>query len=298
MELLVAGSIALDSLEGPFGRVEGELGGSALYFSLAASLIGPVRLVAPVGADGVELVKRALGDRPVDLSGLTQAPAPTYRWQATQFEGRNLDLGSQDSIYDHWLPEIEDGFEGWAFVGSMRPDRQVDAARALVTARLLAADAMRSYVVAQPAEAKQLLDLCGWYFCNHEEFAALGGDLDNPDAFRSDRALSGLCVKEGPDGVWAFTPGGSIHVPALRSRQVVDTTGAGDSLAAGMLARWLQLGGAEGDLLEALVYGVACASLAIEEIGVRGLAAATPELLRSRVEEVRDSLPRGLQKEA
>ena len=294
--MLVAGSIALDTLDGPFGHVQGELGGSALYFSLAASLIGPVRMVAPVGTDGIELVKRAVGDRPIDLGGLTQVSAPTYRWQATQFEGRNLDLGSQDSIYDVWEPAIADGFEGWAFVGSMRPDRQVEAARSLITARLLAADAMRSYVQSQPAEAKQLLDLCDWYFCNHEEFEALGGDLQDPDRFRSDLALRGLFIKEGPDGVWAWTPAGPLHVPALLTRRVLDTTGAGDSLAGGTLARWLQLGGRPECLEEALIHGVACASLAIEEVGVRGIAAATPAALRERVDEVRKGLLQSRQK--
>ena len=149
-ELLVAGSIALDTLDGSFGHVEDELGGSALYFALAASLITPVRVVAPVGKDQTRLVEDVVGSRPVDLTHLQVIDAPTYRWRAQQEAGRNIDFGSQDSIYDHWQPGLPPGYSGWSFVGSMRPDRQAQIASGLAGSSLLAADAMLSYVRAQP----------------------------------------------------------------------------------------------------------------------------------------------------
>lgn len=289
--LLVAGSIALDTLEGPYGRVEGELGGSAIYFSMAASLIGPVRVFAPVGLDAADRVRSLLSGRPViDDSGLDVVDAPTYRWTATDFMGSNRDLGNQDSIYEVWQPQLPEGYGGWAFVGSMRVDQQVAAAGQLAGCGLLASDAMRSYLEAAPARARELVRLCSWYFCNAEEFVALGGDAQQPERFRAGWGLEGLCVKAGPAGLAAYTESGAIAVPALTSRKVVDTTGAGDSLAGGTLARWLQLGGAPDTLREALVYGVACASIAIEDIGLRALARATPAALAQRVEEVLDAL--------
>src|SRR5256885_15028750 len=125
--LLVAGSIAIDSLMG--GRVTDELGGSALYFSLAASRRMDVLLVAPVGRDAEARVRALLGGRPrIDLAGLAVVDAATYRWFADAHAGRNVDLGSQDSIYDRWSPSIPPGYRGWAFVGPMRPDRQLEAA--------------------------------------------------------------------------------------------------------------------------------------------------------------------------
>jgi sugar/nucleoside kinase (ribokinase family) len=290
--LLVAGSVALDRLEGPFGEVQDELGGSAVYFALAASLVAPVELVAPVGRDAAATVEAAFRGRAVDLTRLTVLEAPTYRWQARQIEGRNQDLGSQDSIYDLWRPELTSGPYDWVFIGSMRPDRQVQAARQAATARLLAADAMRSYLVAAPAEARTLLDLCSWFFCNSEEFAVLSGDHGDPQVARARWGLEGLVIKAGPQGVAAYTADGRLSSPALLTRPVVDTTGAGDALAGGMLARWRQLGGKPEGLADALSWGVACASIAIEGIGVRALAAATPERLQSRVAELAALSPR------
>ena len=289
-ELLVAGSIALDEIEGSFGWRVNELGGSALYFALAASLIRPVRMVAPVGSDAVHLVSQVVSQRPIDEDAVQMLDAPTYRWHAQQVEGRNQDLGSKDTIYDVWKPAVPDGFTGWAFVGSMRPDRQVEITRLLAGAQLLAADAMLSYVTALPADASSVLSQVDWYFCNHEEFAAFGGG--DPAEFRARWELEGLVLKSGPGGVQAFTESGTAFVPALPRTPVVDTTGAGDALAGGMLARWLETGGTRDGLLDAMVWGVACASIAISGIGLAGLLAATPESLQLKVAEVEAFLHR------
>lgn len=290
-ELLVAGSIALDTVEGPAGTITDELGGSALFFALAASLIMPVRVVAPVGIDDVQRVHDIVGSRPIDLEMVKVLDAPTYRWRAHQVEGRNVDLGSRDSIYDHWDPEVPAGYAGWAFVGSVRPDRQVQLIQRLHSAQMLAADSMVSYVHGHPHMARQVVSRTAWYFCNQEEFAALGGG--DPDAFRRQWWLKGLVIKAGPQGVTAYTETGSKHVPALLQHEVVDTTGAGDAVAAGMLARWLTTGASPDGFAEALPWGVACASLTIEGIGLRAIAKATAEDLEARVTEVKECMTRG-----
>jgi sugar/nucleoside kinase (ribokinase family) len=289
-ELLVAGSVALDTRDGPFGKVRETLGGSAVYFALAASLIMPVKVVAPVGVDGAKRVAQAFSGRAVDVDFLQILKAPTYRWRAHQEHGRNIDLGSSDNIYDSWEPSLPANFEGWAFVGSMRPDRQAQLMGMLGTAKLLAADSMLSYVQAQPPEARDVLRRSGWFFCNEEEFAALGGK--DPEEFRRQWWLQGLVVKAGPMGLSSYTEYGVLRVPALTERPIVDTTGAGDAFAGGMLARWLSTGGQSGGLLDALVWGVACASITISSIGVKGIAKATQKELEERVTEVEECLRR------
>jgi sugar/nucleoside kinase (ribokinase family) len=283
-ELLVAGSIALDTRDGPFGKIKEELGGSAVYFALAASLVMKVSVLAPVGRDGADRILRAFQGKAIDSSLLDVLDAPTYRWTAHQEHGRNVDMGNRDSIYDQWEPSVPADYTGWAFVGSMRPDRQAQVMKQLHLAGLLAADAMLSYVRQQTPEAKDVLKRAAWYFCNEEEFAALGGT--DPEQFRRQWWLEGLVLKSGSKGITAHTADGSIHVPALPGHPAFDTTGAGDAVAGGMLARWLSTGGQRSGLEDALVCGVACASLTIEAIGVRGIATATPKLLEERMAEV------------
>jgi sugar/nucleoside kinase (ribokinase family) len=135
-----------------------------------------------------------------------------------------------------------------------------------------------------------VLSRATWFFCNEEEFAALGGA--DAEEFRRQWWLDGLVVKSGPGGVTANTADGRLHVPALLDHPAFDTTGAGDAVAGGMLARWLSTGGQRSGLQDALVCGVACASLTIEAIGVRGIASATPHLLEQRMSEVWECLRR------
>jgi sugar/nucleoside kinase (ribokinase family) len=228
-----------------------------------------------------------LADRPVDVSRLALVDLPTYRWSARQQAGSNLDRGSADGIYDHWQPELPPGYDGWAFVGSMRPDRQLLAAEALRTsARLLAADSMRSYVTAHREQAERVLSASGWFFANGEELIALGGDAEEPDRFRARWGLTGLVIKFGERGSLVCTDDGVVSFPALTGHPVVDVTGAGDSLAGGMLAAWLDAGGGPEALPEAVAHGVACASLAISAVGVRGLSEATPDDVAERVAEI------------
>jgi len=289
-ELLVAGSVALDTRDGPFGRVKETLGGSAVYFALAASLIMPVKVVAPVGVDGAKRLAQAFSGRTVDVDLLQILDARTYRWRAHQEHGRNVDLGSSDDIYDSWEPAVPPNFEGWAFVGSMRPDRQAQLMGMLGGAKLLAADSMLSYVQSRPPEARDVLRRSGWFFCNEEEFNALGGK--DPEEFRRQWWLQGLVVKAGPLGLAAYTEYGVVRVPALTERPIVDTTGAGDAFAGGMLARWLTTGGLPADLQDALVWGAACASITISSVGVKGIAKATLKELEGRVAEVEECMRR------
>ena len=290
-QLLVAGSVALDTRDGPFGKVVETLGGSAVYFALAASLLVPVKVVAPVGVDGAKRLARVFSGRPIDTELLQILDSPTYRWRAHQEHGRNVDLGSSDDIYDKWEPALPTGFDGWAFVGSMRPDRQAQVMAAVLgSAKLLAADAMLSYVLARPPEARDVLRRAAWFFCNNEEFAALGGK--DPEEFRRQWWLQGLVVKSGELGLAAYTEFGVVRIPALTKRPVVDSTGAGDALAGGMLGRWLTTGGQPGGLQDALVWGVACASITISSVGVKGIARATHKQLEDRVAEVEESIRR------
>jgi len=289
-ELLVAGSVALDTRDGPFGRVEETLGGSAVYFALAASLIAPVKVVAPVGKDGAKAVGRVFSGRPIDVERLQILDAPTYRWRARQTHGRNIDLGSKDNIYDSWEPSVPEGYEGWAFVGSMRPDRQAQLMKMLGGSSLLAADSMLSYVQARPPEAKDVLRRASWFFCNLEEFAALGGE--DPEHFRRQWWLQGLVVKAGAEGLTTYIDDGVIRVPALSDRPAIDTTGAGDALAGGMLARWVSTGGQRGGLQDALVWGVACASITVSAVGVKGIARATLKDVKARVKELEARISR------
>ena len=124
--------------------------------------------------------------------------------------------------------------------------------------------------------------------CSARGFQGRGSVRDQLEDFvlTLGQRLDGLVLKAGAQGVTANTADGRLHVPALPKYPAFDTTGAGDAVAGGMLARWLSTGAQRSGLQDALVCGVACASLTIEAIGVRGIASATPTLLDERMGDV------------
>ena len=108
MRLLVVGSVALDTLESPFGKVEDSLGGSAVYFSIAASIMGPVRLVAVVGQDFPEEHLQLLDRRTIDLKGLETVPGQTFRWSGRYGFDLNqaVTLDTQLNVFEKFDPQL------------------------------------------------------------------------------------------------------------------------------------------------------------------------------------------------
>ena len=128
MPLLVVGSIALDSVETPFGRREEVLGGSATYFSTAASFFGPVRLVATVGEDFPQEHVEFLAGRGVDVSGLERRPGRTFRWKGRYDFDLNQahTLDTQLNVFADFRPELPEAYRDseYVFLGNIDPDLQ------------------------------------------------------------------------------------------------------------------------------------------------------------------------------
>jgi hypothetical protein len=106
MSLLVVGSVALDSVETPFGKKEEVLGGSATFFSTAASFFNPVHLVAVVGEDFPEAHVQFLRARGIGLEGLTREQGRTFRWKGKYGfqlnEAQTLD--TQLNVFQNFAP--------------------------------------------------------------------------------------------------------------------------------------------------------------------------------------------------
>ena len=144
-DLLVVGSVALDSVETPFGKVREVLGGSATYFSYSASFFTQVRLVATVGEDFPDAHLRLLEDRGVDTAGLQTSAGRTFRWTG-EYGALLMTDGTLffvpayplESVYDP--TGAGDTFAG-GFMGYLAAQDRVDAAamrRAIVYGTVMA----------------------------------------------------------------------------------------------------------------------------------------------------------------
>ena len=286
MSILVVGSVAYDTVETPFGRAEKVLGGSASFFSVAASFFAPVNLVAVVGDDFSEKAMSAFQGRPVDLEGLERTAGKTFHWQGKY----SYDLNSRETVctdlnvFEFFKPRIPDRYRRseHVFLGNIDPVLQRQVLDQVERPRLVACDTMNFWISGKPEELKRTLAAVDILLINDAEARQLSGEWNIVKAARAIRALGPrtLVIKKGEHGVLMFSEEGSFAAPAYPLEEVFDPTGAGDTFAGGFLG---YLAGSptldEAALRRAVIMGSTLASFCVEAFSLdRLLTLSRPEI--------------------
>lgn len=292
MSILVVGSVAYDTVETPFGRAERVLGGSASFFSVAASYFSPVNLVGVVGHDFGEEQLRAFRGRPIDLEGLERMEGKTFHWQGRY----SLDLNSRDTIctdlnvFEFFQPKIPAAYRGSevVFLGNIDPVLQRQVLAQVERPRVVACDTMNFWIHGKPAEVKETLRKVQILLINDQEARELSGEWNLVKAARAIRAMGPgtLVVKKGEHGVLMFDEAGVFAAPALPLERVFDPTGAGDTFAGGFLG-YLASTGETGDaaLRRAVVMGSTMASFCVEAFSLDRLLELDRPAIEARYRE-------------
>jgi len=278
-EVAVAGTFHSDDLTTPAGRRDA-LGGSAVYFPLAAARYAPVHVNGIVGADTAPEFRRIVANPDIDLDGMVVSPSPTFRWHAVHDFQRwvTSDEAFEPGCDPEWEPVLTPRSRRAQvfFVGSMDPALQ----RAVIDqsgASLMAADSMTVFIDNRGDEVRSLIERVDLLFLNAAELAVLSGTDDwraAAAALCGTGRLRAVVVKRGPLGAACVTAGSLVELPAAPVAKVVDPTGAGDALAGGFLGHIAQVERADESTFEqALAEGIRCAADAIVEFGTGGLAA-------------------------
>jgi len=286
MSILVVGSVAYDTVETPLGRAERVLGGSASFFSVAASFFAPVNLVGVVGNDFGDAQLAAFRGRPIDLTGLERMPGKTFHWQGRYSQ----DLNSRDTIctelnvFEFFEPKIPEGYRRseLVFLGNIDPGLQRRVLEQVERPRVVACDTMNFWIKGKPQELRETLAKVQVLLINDQEARELSGESNLVRAARAIRAMGPrtLVVKKGEHGVLMFTDHGSFAAPALPLESVVDPTGAGDTFAGGFIG-YLASAPETGDaaLRQAVVMGSTLASFCVEAFSLDRLLTLTrPEI--------------------
>ncbi len=308
--LLVVGSIAFDSIRTPHGEVRDVLGGSATYFSMAASLHAPVRLVGVVGEDFPDAHRRVLESRRVDTAGLRLVEGgKTFRWKGS-YEGDMNEATTDDvqlNVFGDFRPAIP---EAWretdlVFLANGSPVTQMSVLDQVDSPTLVVADTMNLWIENTRDELMELLARIDGLVLNDGEARMLTGQDDL--AMAEERILEWgprfVVTKMGSEG--ARIAGRNLKAeaheaasvlraafPAYSKGDVRDPTGAGDSFAGGMMGR---LAGLDHeitleDLRLALAYGTVTASFTIEDFGAHRLEGLTIGEIEGRLREYHEML--------
>ncbi|MBZ0170631.1 sugar kinase [Candidatus Methylomirabilis lanthanidiphila] len=286
MSILVVGSVALDSVRTPFGTAKEALGGSATYFSVAASFFADVRVVAVVGEDFPEEHLSFLKSRSIDLEGLVRVPGRTFRW--TGEYGFDLNdaktLETQLNVFAAFQPEIPDAYResDLVFLANIDPDLQREVLGQVRSPKLVAADTMNYWINGKPEALRETLKSVDILLINDAETRQLA---DEPNLVRAAQKVLGwgptsLAIKRGEYGALMVRKGRWFAAPALPLDSVFDPTGAGDCFAGGFIGYLANtMNFEEANIRKAIVMGSVMASFNVEAFSLDRLRRLTyPEI--------------------
>ena len=274
-EIVVVGSVALDSVRTPYGESGEALGGSASYFSLSACHFAPVRMVAVVGEDFPAEHREAFRSRGVDLSGLETAPGRTFRWRGEYAVelGHAHTLETQLNVFSDFHPRLDERHRAcpFVFLANIDPELQLEVLGQMRRPRLTVSDTMNYWIARKPDRVLEVLRRVDVALLNEEEAKSLAGETQLVRA--ADRLVeqgaTAVIVKKGEHGALYRSREERFITPAFPVDPLTEPTGAGDSLPGGFL--------------RSLARGTAMASLAIDDFSPRRLLVADRDEITRRV---------------
>jgi sugar/nucleoside kinase (ribokinase family) len=292
MSLLVVGSIALDSVETPFGGAADALGGSAQYFTYAASILHPVQVVGVIGEDyPAEALERLRGIG-ADIRGVERAQGESFRWKGKySYDLQNREtLETRLGVFATFAPKIPREFADarYVFLGNIDPDLQLGVLDQIRSPTLVACDTMNYWIEGKRAALLELLERIDVLLVNDGEARELSGDWNVYRAARwiAERGPRIVVVKQGTYGAVLLEGDRVFYIPAYPLEDVYDPTGAGDAFAGGFMAHLARTDDlAPENLRRAMVYGSAMGSFAVEQFSIRRFEEIGPAEVTARVRE-------------
>lgn len=284
MSILVVGSVALDTVETPFAKVEEVLGGAASFFSTAASLYNEVNLVAVVGSDFPQEYLDLWRSRPINLDGLQVHEGRTFRWTARYHMDMNArdTLDTQLGVYAGFHPVLPPSYleSELLFLANIQPELQMEVLQAAPRPRLTVLDSMELWITTERPQLTEVIKKVDVLLMSEEEVRQY---TEKPSILKGVRDLFALglkyvIVKQGSYGALLFGADGTyFSAPTYPLEEVADPTGAGDSFAGGFLGYLSTVSPQDDgryaldDLKRAVVHGNLIGSFACEDFSVTRL---------------------------
>ena len=283
MSILVVGSVAFDALQTPFGKVDRCIGGSATYFSVAASFFTEVDLVAVVGDDFTEEDASIFKGRNINVDGLQRVPgAKTFFWSGEY--GYDLNVAktrdTQLNVFADFKPQLNEQQKkaDVLFLANIQPELQLDVLRQTERPRLVALDTMNLWIDIKRDALERVFREVDLIIINEAEVRQFTKEPNLVKAARQILTLGAktLVVKRGEYGVLMITKDAIFAAPAYPLENVFDPTGAGDTFAGGFLGYLASRSEVhDRELRRAIIFGSVLASFTVEKFSLDRLREIT-----------------------
>ncbi len=287
--VLVVGSVAFDDVETPFGKRDGSLGGSAIFFSMAASHFTKVRIIGIAGSDYPQEAIALLEKRNIDTRGLEIKEGKTFLWGGKYHEDINIrdTLYTNLNVFAEFKPIIPEAFKTtpFIFLGNIQPSLQLDVLNQMKNPKFIALDTMNLWINTTKNDLMQVLKKVDLLLINDSELSELTGELNLLKGLKTihEYGLKYVVIKKGEHGAFFSDNGSLFYVPAFPIIQPTDPTGAGDSFAGGLigyLSSCPEISSSE--LKKSVIYGSIMGSFCVEHFSINGLLNLTKDMINSR----------------
>ncbi|MDA3839400.1 MAG: PfkB family carbohydrate kinase [Candidatus Delongbacteria bacterium] len=279
-KILVVGSVGIDDIETPAGKVEGVPGGSAIYFSLAASAFADINFVGIAGEDFPKEIIALMRSREINLDGFEIVEGKTFRWSGKYHD--NMDsrdsLLTELNVFEKFTPKLPGNYKNSeiVFLANIHPQLQLQVLNEIQNPELVISDTMNFWIEGDRSEVWEVAKRSDIFILNDSEISLLTREsnfLKAADKFLEDcPKLQALVVKLGKYGAYVTDGKEEFFIPAYPLRKVVDPTGAGDSFAGGFTG-YLALKGnySFDEIKKAVIYGSITASFSVSNFSIEGL---------------------------
>ncbi|MBI2298829.1 MAG: sugar kinase [Armatimonadetes bacterium] len=288
-DVVMVGSVALDSVETPAGRAERALGGAACYAGVAASFFTAVKLVGVVGEDFDPAHLAFLASRGIDTAGIERVPGKTFFWAGRYSNDMNdrVTLTTELNVFEQFDPALPAAYRSvpYLFLANIQPGLQLKVLDQMTRPRFVALDTMNLWIEHTPDELRAVIARVDLLLLNDSEARQLTGKAHLPEA---GFAMLGLgprvaVVKKGEHGAVVFTRDGMFLLPAYPVPQVTDPTGCGDVFAGGLVGYLAAVDRSDDAALRrAAAYGTVLASFNVEDFSLDRLRTLTREEVEER----------------
>ncbi len=292
--ILAVGSVAFDDVETPYGKRLNALGGSAVFFSLAASHFTRINLVGVAGNDYPPEAIRMLHRHGIDTAGLEISDGLTFRWGGHYHQ----DLNQRDTLYTHlnvfasFSPKIPASYRTTPilFLGNIQPDLQMDVLNQMSAVEFVVLDTMNLWINTTRPALTAVIRRINLLVINDSELAELSGSDSLLNALKDLHQLGPqyIVVKRGEYGSVLSSPEGLFYTPAFPVDKAIDPTGAGDSYAGGLVG---YLGVCDRidprSLKKAVVFGSVLGSFCVENFSVDGMLNLNRQKINARYRQLR-----------
>lgn len=276
--ILVVGSVAFDDVETPFGKRENALGGSAIYFALAASKFTQVRIVGVAGQDYPPEAIKLFNQHKIDTTGLEIAAGKTFRWGGKYHQ----DINQRDTLYTYlnvfadFKPHIPPQFRSTPllFLGNIQPELQLEVLQQLDQPKFVALDTMNLWIKTARPALDEVISKVDLLIINDSELKEITNEFNLLKGLYQlhQRGLQYVIVKRGEHGAYFSWRQGLFYAPAYPVEQAVDPTGAGDSFAGGLMGYLATQPKINAKFLRwATLYACVLGSFCVENFSIDGL---------------------------